>query len=299
MPRGSIAVINNAANAVIPTSTPISTKISLSVHVALLEIEKVIGSKKHLHMNRLIVGYDVPGDSLRIAWKTLYNDWIHIKGQIQTRSFNEHSLLSEDIEPIVNSVLKYPVVEQNSQKPRKKTDLPKHMTSKNALKILKLQEEKKRCVEIVKEAKRPKKITKSLKTKTKIVSKENVSADIIPSRRSTPPKKKRKFDDEESLMSQEDKSDSEESVIEENAESEYKDEEYFCSICNREYVDGELWLQCDKCSNWFHAAHTNMSKHTKSSLTVWICGNCCTNRNNSNSKDNNTLFSISDIVMKV
>lgn len=44
---------------------------------------------------------------------------------------------------------------------------------------------------------------------------------------------------------------------------EYEDEEYFCSICNREYVDGELWHQCDKCSNWFQGACTNMSKRTK------------------------------------
>ena len=136
-------------------------------------------------MNRLIEGYDVPGDSLYIAWKILHNDWIHIKEQIQTSGFDEHSSLSEDIEGVVNSVLKYPIVERNSRKPRKKTDLPKHMMSKNALKILKLQEEEKRRVEIVKEAKRQKKITKSLQTKNKTVSKENVSELFIPSRRST------------------------------------------------------------------------------------------------------------------
>ena len=161
-------------------------------------------------MNRLIERYDVPGDSLYIAWKILHNDWIHIKEQIQTSGFDEPSSLSEDIERVVNSVLKYPIVERNS---RKKTDLPKHMMSKNALKILKLQEEEKRRVEIVKEAKRQKKITKSLQTKNKTVSKENVSELFIPSRRSTWPKKKRKFDDEESLMSQEDKSNLEESII--------------------------------------------------------------------------------------
>ena len=133
-------------------------------------------------MNRLIEGYDVPGDSLYIAWKILHNDWIHINEQIQTSGFDEPSSLSEDIERVVNSVLKYPIVERNS---RKKTDLPKHMMSKNALKILKLQEEEKRRVEIVKEAKRQKKITKSLQTKNKTVSKENVSELFIPSRRST------------------------------------------------------------------------------------------------------------------
>ena len=72
--------------------------------------------------------------------------------------------------------------------------------NKNASKILKLQEEEKRRVEIVKEAKHQTKNTKSLKTKSKIVLKEKVPKEVIPSQRSTRPKKKRKFDDEESLM---------------------------------------------------------------------------------------------------
>ena len=74
-------------------------------------------------------------------------------------------------------------------------------------------------------------------------------------------------------MSQEDLSKSGKSITEEDTESVYEDEEYFCSICNGKYVDGELWLQCDKCSNWFHAVCRNMRKHTKGSLTVSICGN--------------------------
>ena len=105
--------------------------------------------------------------------------------QIQTRNFDEQSLLSEDIEPIVNSVLKYPIVERSSGKPWKKTDLPKHMTRKNALKILKLQEEEKRRIEIVKDVKRQKKPIKSLKTKNKIIVKENIPEEVIPSCRST------------------------------------------------------------------------------------------------------------------
>ena len=54
------------------------------------------------------------------------------------------------------------------------------MTSKISLKILKLQEEGKIRVEIVKKTKRQKKITKSLKTKNKIVSKGNVPEEVIP-----------------------------------------------------------------------------------------------------------------------
>ena len=67
-------------------------------------------------------------------------------------------------------------------------------------------------------------------------------------------------------MSEEEKSHSGERIIEEDTESEYEDEEYFCSVCNEEYVDGEWWLQRDKCSNWFHAACTNMIKRTKRQL---------------------------------
>lgn len=47
------------------------------MRVALLEIENVIGSKSDLYLNRLIEGHDVPGDSLYITWKTLYNDCTH------------------------------------------------------------------------------------------------------------------------------------------------------------------------------------------------------------------------------
>ena len=75
-------MIETAANAVIPTPTRISTKTGHSVHVALLEIEKVIGSKKHLYMNRLIEGYNVPGDSLYIPGK----DYIMTGYTLKSRS---------------------------------------------------------------------------------------------------------------------------------------------------------------------------------------------------------------------
>ena len=68
------------------------------------------------------------------------------------KSFSKKSRLWEEIEPIVSSVLKYPVVEWSQKKSWKKVDLPKHMTSSDARKILKLQEEEKRRTEIVKAA---------------------------------------------------------------------------------------------------------------------------------------------------
>ena len=74
-------------------------------------MKKVIAARKHLYINGLIKVYGAPGDSLYNAWKMLYNDWEYIKEQIQMKSFSKKSRLSEEIEPIVNSVLKYPVVE--------------------------------------------------------------------------------------------------------------------------------------------------------------------------------------------
>ena len=76
-----------------------------------LQIEKVKGTRKHLYINRLFEGYHAPCDILYYAWKMLYNDWECIKEQIYIKSFSKKSRLSEEIEPIVSSVLKYPVVE--------------------------------------------------------------------------------------------------------------------------------------------------------------------------------------------
>ena len=123
------------------------------MHVVLLQIEKVIGTRKHLYINRLIEGYDASCDSLFNAWKTLYNDWKCIKEQIQLKNLSKKSRLLEETEPIVSLVIKYPVVERNQKKSRKKVDLPKHMNKSNAGKILKLQEEEKRRTKIVKAVK--------------------------------------------------------------------------------------------------------------------------------------------------
>ena len=94
-------------------------------------------------MNRLIEGCDLPDNSIYNAWKTLHNDWEQIKEQIERRDFSNESSLVADIEPIVNSILRCPSVERNQKKSRKQIDLPKHMTSEDALKILKAKETKK------------------------------------------------------------------------------------------------------------------------------------------------------------
>ena len=68
------------------------------------------------------------------TWKTLHNDWEEIKEQIEWRDFSNESSLAADIEPIVNSVLRYLDVGRNQKKSRKQIDLPKHMASEDALK---------------------------------------------------------------------------------------------------------------------------------------------------------------------
>ena len=84
----------------------------------------------------------------------------------------------------MSSVLKYPVV-----------NLPKHMTSSNARKILKLQEEEKRRAEIVKAAKQHQKINKRTQapkrphTAISKTSKSITSKDSLPSRKSSRPRK--------------------------------------------------------------------------------------------------------------
>ena len=218
------------------------------VHVALLQLEKVIGTRKHLYINRLIEGCHAPCDSLYNAWKTLYNDWECIKEQIHMKSFSEKSRLSEGIEPIVSSVLKYPVIERNQKKSRKKVDLPKHMTSSDARKILKLQEEEKRRTEIVKAAKQHQKInkrTQAPKRPHKTISKtlkSITSKDNLLSRKSSRPREAKMFDYD--FTTSDESSDTEEIIIVEESESKYE-EEYFCKKCEGE---GSIRIETFGCS---------------------------------------------------
>ena len=63
LPGGSSLTLSKSQN--IQASTPnSSTSASHPVHCALLQLEKVIGTKTHLYMNRLIEGCDLSGDSI-------------------------------------------------------------------------------------------------------------------------------------------------------------------------------------------------------------------------------------------
>ena len=58
-------------------------------------------------------------------------------------------------------------MQRNAKPVRKKLELPKHMTGEEALNILKLQQEEKRRIELVKDAKRQKKICSKTKQEDK------------------------------------------------------------------------------------------------------------------------------------
>ena len=109
------------------------------------------------------------------------------------------------------------------------------MTSSDAWKILKLQEEEKRRTETVKAAKHHQKIykrTQATKRPLETISKTLkliTSKDTLPSRKSLRPRKAKKFEDD--FKTSDKNSDTEESIIVEESESEYDEEEYFCKKC--------------------------------------------------------------------
>ena len=59
IPGGSKSVTQDAPNVEVNETSMPETN-SHPVHVALLQIEKVIGTKKNLNINRSIEGYDAP-----------------------------------------------------------------------------------------------------------------------------------------------------------------------------------------------------------------------------------------------
>ena len=85
-----------------------------------------------------------------------------IKEKIDIESYASKSSLCNDVDPIINTILRYPSLQRNSKHAQIKLELPKHMTGKEALEILKLQEEEKRRAEIVKEANRQKRDAKKM-----------------------------------------------------------------------------------------------------------------------------------------
>ena len=135
------------------------------------------------------------------------------------------------------------------------------MTSEDALKILKAKEAEKKRLDIAKEAKRLEKLSKTKKAAPpKKHQKTMISLNEL-RRKSTQTRKSKKFDD--FLLSSEDStSDSDSTIIEEeeiiieDEEGDESEEENECGECKESYVIGELWVQCNNCEKWFHAACT-------------------------------------------
>ena len=188
--------------------------------------------------------------------------------------------------PINTSVLKYSTIQRNAKtKKSKSSDLPKHMTTEQALIILKRKEDKKYRLEIVKEAKRQKREHNvNIKNKKKALPKMqgSIQANKPVSQSKQPQKKSRRVLENEDISSKEE-------IIEETSEevcstsdseesdSSYDDEKNICMQCNKRYEDEESWIKFDFCFKWFHINCTNQRKCSLSSikkLKSWKCIYC-------------------------
>ena len=216
-----------------------------------------------------------------------------IKVKIDIENYASKSSLCNDVDLIINSILRYPSVQRKSKPARKKLELPKHMTGKEALQILKLQEEEKRRAEIVIEANRQKRDAKKNGEKTKKVvrrkrkksfqlenrdveSENEEPEERDGARRSIRSLPKRKYRDGFSSSEEEEEKvgESESSSKEEYVYGE-KDNE--CGSCGGIYRRGELWIPCDSCEKWYHAKCTDQRKKCKGQLdklTSWRCDAC-------------------------
>ena len=94
LPGGDASASQNAPS----MSTPKPSSQHL-VQRALLDLEKGLGNKKHIFLNRYTKGYDSLGDSLYVAWKALHSDWQLIQEKINQSNFSNESL--DDINPII------------------------------------------------------------------------------------------------------------------------------------------------------------------------------------------------------
>ena len=139
LPGGNASIGKN-----IPSASTPKPPSQHPIQKALIDLENGTGNKKHIFLNRFIEGYDELGDSLFIAWKALYTDWKQIQESIDTSTYSNES--AEDIHPIINSVLTYRVIQRNAKSNKLKTQqLPKHMTTAEALSIL--QQKKRKSTE--------------------------------------------------------------------------------------------------------------------------------------------------------
>ena len=281
IPGGSKSTIEKSP---LKTSTPCGS--THPVLQALQSIETIVGTRKHVFMNRMLEGYEVPGDSLYHAWKGLYTEWQSIRQAIEMENFS-NSDLSESINPIINSILVYPSVQRNKKQARKKLELPKHMTCQKALEILKFKEEEKRNLEIAKEAKRlakeKKKTVKENTVKENTKKRKITTNSVVPLRKTGRKPVKKILADMKNFSDDEESDEDEEELLYDDDEDDDDDgddsdnEDNECGVCGILFQEGELWIQCDKCKKWFHIECTNQASKGKqlvNKLKSWKCDAC-------------------------
>eukprot|EP00112_Aurelia_sp_Birch-Aquarium-sp1_P022928 Seg664.1 transcript_id=Seg664.1/GoldUCD/mRNA.D3Y31 product="Jerky protein-like-like" protein_id=Seg664.1/GoldUCD/D3Y31 len=218
---------------------------------ALEGIEKAAGAARvNLFETRFEEGYDINDDCLYVAWKVLKENKIQIDLETSGESSFSRSTLSEDLCPIIKSVLTYPQMKKSEgKKARKKINLPKHMTWGEALKVLEAQDIERRRKENVKEVNRVKR-QKKIEGKE---NKENAENEKTKEKKEEKQKskkttKKRKNDKKENMKGAKRKFD------------DYKDDDVFrCGQCDEEYDESEEWVKCDSCELWFHVRCTELS----------------------------------------
>ena len=92
---------------------------------------------------------------------------VPFKEKIRSESFNATNSFNDDINPILQSILTYPIIKRKPKKTKKTLELPHHMTSEESMRIFMLKEEEKRREEIAKEARRQKRLENAKKSKGK------------------------------------------------------------------------------------------------------------------------------------
>ena len=129
-------------------------------------------------MSRLLEGYDVSGDGLYNAWKSLYEEWEITKKAIESESFKSATSFSDSVNLILSSVLTYPTVQRKPKPARKKLELPKHMTCEE-------EDEEKRNADFAKEARRQKLLKRDNGSKKSDVKKKKARKEEQPTSEST------------------------------------------------------------------------------------------------------------------
>jgi len=227
-------------------------------------MEEVLGNDKAKFKIRYIEGYKDEKDAIYNAWKILHCEWNRIRDEIAADEFRK-SNLEQEINPIICKILQYPSVERNKKNSKKKITIPKHMSSIEAVALLKVKEDEKRRIAIEREARRQKveknKIKEPLKKKKKISPPTATSTPA--KRKSSRVSKKKKFTEEYSVSSCEEDTTEEEILSSTDDDSSSENDEDPCKKCKKKFKNGELWVSCDTCETWFHAACTNQRKKTK------------------------------------